>query len=84
MQRKVPYLKAGDRVAIAAPARAVSPEEMAPAIATLETWGLQVVVPDGLYERDGRLLYVSCGAGGVVPFRLAMPSEITIITLKHQ
>ena len=38
----------------------------------------------GLYERDGRLLYVSCGAGGVVPFRLAMPSEITIITLKHQ
>ena len=55
MQRKVPYLKAGDRVAIAAPARAVSPEEMAPAIATLETWGLQVVVPDWLYERDGQL-----------------------------
>jgi len=51
----IQYLRAGDRVALAAPARAVSPEEMAPAIATLESWGLQVVVPDGLYERDGQL-----------------------------
>ena len=51
----IQYLRAGDRVALAAPARAVSPEEMAPAIATLEAWGLQVVVPDGLYERDGQL-----------------------------
>lgn len=42
-------------MALAAPARAVSPEEMAPAIATLEEWGLKVVVPDGLYERDGQL-----------------------------
>ena len=49
------YLKAGDRVALAAPARAVSPEEMAPAIAQLESWGLEVVVPEGLYERQGQL-----------------------------
>ena len=55
MAAQIPYLKAGDRVALAAPARAVSPEEMAPAIATLEEWGLKVVVPDGLYERDGQL-----------------------------
>ena len=55
MASRIPYLKAGDRVALAAPARAVSPEEMAPAIATLEEWGLKVVVPDGLYERDGQL-----------------------------
>lgn len=55
MAARIPYLKAGDRVALAAPARAVSPEEMAPAIATLEEWGLKVVVPDGLYERDGQL-----------------------------
>ena len=47
-------LKKGDLVALAAPARAVSAEEMAPAIAMLESWGLQVVVPDGLYERDGQ------------------------------
>ena len=51
----IQYLRAGDRVALAAPARAVSPEEMAPAIATLEAWGLQVVAPDGLYKRDGQL-----------------------------
>ena len=55
MASRIPYLKTGDRVALAAPARAVSPEEMAPAIATLEEWGLKVVVPDGLYERDGQL-----------------------------
>lgn len=47
-------LKKGDLVALAAPARAVSAEEMAPAIAMLENWGLQVVVPDGLYEREGQ------------------------------
>ncbi|MBQ8704560.1 MAG: LD-carboxypeptidase [Bacteroidales bacterium] len=51
----IPFLREGDRVALAAPARAVSPEEMAPAIAQLESWGLQVVVPKGLYEREGQL-----------------------------
>ena len=49
------FLKKGDRVALAAPARAVSPDEMAPAIAMLESWGLHVVVPEGLYEREGQL-----------------------------
>ena len=48
-------LHRGDRVALAAPARAVSPDEMAPAIDMLHTWGLEVVVPDGLYEREGQL-----------------------------
>ena len=52
---RIPYLKRGDRVALAAPARAVSPDEMAPAIAMLEAWGLQVDVPEGLYEREGQL-----------------------------
>lgn len=37
----------------------------------------------GLYEQDGRYLYVNAGLGGLVPFRLNMPNEITIITL-HQ
>lgn len=55
MMPRIPYLQTGDRVALAAPARAVTPEEMAPAIATLQAWGLQVVVPEGLYERDGQL-----------------------------
>ena len=51
----IPFLHAGDRVALAAPARWVRPDEMAPAIAMLEQWGLQVVVPEGLYEQDGQL-----------------------------
>ena len=51
----IPPLRTGDRVALAAPARAVSPEEMSPAITELKSWGLQVVVPEGLYERDGQL-----------------------------
>ena len=52
---RIPYLKKGDRVALAAPARKVSPEEMAPAIAALESWGLQPVVPEGLYAAEGQL-----------------------------
>lgn len=35
----------------------------------------------GLYERNGRYLYVNAGLGGLVPFRLNMPNEITVITL---
>lgn len=48
-------LQQGSRVALAAPARAVSPEETAPAIRMLQAWGWQVVIPDGLYERQGQL-----------------------------
>lgn len=35
----------------------------------------------GLYEKDRRYLYVNAGLGGLVPFRLNMPNEITVITL---
>ena len=49
------HLKKGDCVALAAPARAVNPEEMAPAIAMMQSWGLEVVIPDGLYQREGQL-----------------------------
>lgn len=35
----------------------------------------------GLYERNGRYLYVTSGLGGLVPFRLNMPNEIVVITL---
>ena len=52
---RIPYLTKGDRVALAAPARKVSPEEMAPAIAELKSWGLEVVVPKGLYASEGQL-----------------------------
>ncbi|WP_028898442.1 metallophosphoesterase [Prevotella sp. HUN102] len=35
----------------------------------------------GLYEDNGRMLYITAGLGGLVPFRLNMPNEITVITL---
>lgn len=36
----------------------------------------------GLYEQSGRYLNVSCGLGGVVPFRIGMSGEIVVITLR--
>ena len=48
-------LKAGDRVAIAATARKVSPQEMEPAIKLLQHWGLEVVIPVGLYAADNQM-----------------------------
>jgi len=47
-------LKKGDLVALAAPARAVKPTEMAPAIKLLEQWGLRVLLPEGLYATDNQ------------------------------
>lgn len=44
-----PTLREGDRVAIVATARKVSPEEMAPAIELLSSWGLDVYTPPELY-----------------------------------
>ena len=35
----------------------------------------------GVYKQDGRILHVSGGLGGVVPFRLGIPGEVTLITL---
>ena len=52
---KLSPLKAGDRVALCATARAVSSDEMAAAVAEITSWGLEVVVPEGLYDREGQL-----------------------------
>jgi len=38
----------------------------------------------GLYEHRGRYLNVSCGLGGVIPFRFRMPGEIVVITLRSR
>ena len=37
---------------------------------------------DGIYRMGNRVLSVTAGIGGVVPFRLACPPEIVVITLK--
>lgn len=48
-------LTQGDRVMLVATARKVSPSEMAPAVALLSSWGLQVVVPPQLYASDHQM-----------------------------
>lgn len=45
-----PYLRRGDLVAIASPARKVSHEELLPAIRLFESWGLRVALPDHLFD----------------------------------
>ena len=48
-----PYLKSGDKVAIIATARKVSPSEMDAAISIIRSWGLQVVTGPHLFgEKD--------------------------------
>lgn len=44
-----PYLRSGDKIAIVATARKVSPAEMDVAISTLRSWGLQVVTGPHLF-----------------------------------
>lgn len=43
-----PALQAGQRVALVSPARKISAAELAPAIATLEDWGLDVVLGESI------------------------------------
>lgn len=38
----------------------------------------------GLYEKEGRYLYVSPGIGALVPFRFGSPPSITVITLHRK
>jgi muramoyltetrapeptide carboxypeptidase len=45
-------LKAGDTIAIVAPARKISLEELKPAIAIFESWGLKVFLHPLLYDTD--------------------------------
>jgi muramoyltetrapeptide carboxypeptidase len=45
-----PYLKKNDKVAIIATAKKFSPEQLQTAIATLEGWGLQVLLGKNLYK----------------------------------
>lgn len=48
-------LHAGDKVAIAATARKISPAEIEPTVRLLQEWGLEVIVPEGLFEEYGQL-----------------------------
>ena len=45
-------LHPGDRVCLIAPARWLREDQVAEAIAVMESWGLEVVVPDGLFAQS--------------------------------
>jgi len=51
---KPPYLKKGDKIAIVATARKITKEEIEFAIATLNFWGLEVVLGDNLFQEDNQ------------------------------
>lgn len=44
------YLKKGDKIGIAAPARKISPEELQPALELFKSWGLQPVFASNLFK----------------------------------
>lgn len=48
-------LTAGDRIALVAPARSVTYEEIAPAIDLFRSWGLVPVLPEGIFDTEGQL-----------------------------
>ncbi len=48
------YLKKGDKIAIVAPARKISLEEIKSAIDILESWGLEVVLSKNLFKSDNQ------------------------------
>jgi len=50
-----PLLKSGDKIAIAAPARKISRDELAFAINEFQSWGLEVVLHDLLFEQHHQL-----------------------------
>lgn len=50
---------------------------LSPASLSYDEWG-------GVYEQDGRTLMVSTGLGALIPFRLGMPGEIVVITLRKK
>lgn len=54
MIKRPDYLKKNDIIGITATARSVKPEEVEPAIRILESWGLQVVLSESLYEVKGQ------------------------------
>lgn len=49
-----PFLTCGDRVAIAAPARKITADELRPAIELFKSWGLEVVLPEHLFDTDNQ------------------------------
>lgn len=50
-----PYLKRGDKIAILAPARSITFEEVHPAMKLFQKWGLEVVLGSYIFNRENQL-----------------------------
>ena len=48
------FLKKGDKIAIVATARKVSPEEIKPSVDLYRSWGLEVITDETLYAADNQ------------------------------
>ena len=48
------FLKQGDKIAIVATARKVSPEEIKPSVDLFRSWGLEVLYDDRLFASDNQ------------------------------
>ena len=65
-------LRAGDRVAVVAPAGPVDPDRLARGLEVLRDWGLEIDVLPGVLGRDERLPYLAgADAGRAKDFRAA-------------
>ena len=67
-------LTKGDRVAIVATARKVGPDDVKPAVDLLESWGLRVVIPEGLYATDNQFAGDDAHRAAVLQAMLDDPS----------
>ena len=48
-------LRPGDRIAIAAPARKVSRDEVAPFVQLIEQQGFEAILPEGLFAEENQM-----------------------------
>ena len=74
-----PYLKPGDRVVVVATARKVSPADIEPTLRLLASWGLQPVVPDGLYAADRQFAGTDAHRAALLQQALDDPSVRAVV-----
>lgn len=77
-----PYLVPGSTIGICAPARKVSPEELAPGISLLESWGFKVKTAKNLYGADHQFSGTDAQRAADVQELMDDPSVDSIISAR--
>ena len=75
-------LKKGDKVALVATARKVTPDEVAPAVALLTSWGLRVTVPEGLYEAENQMAGSDAHRAAILQAQIDDPEVKAIVCVR--